>query len=130
LTFHTANKPFYIIDYFRIEQIALTTRFWWPGHTPMVEKVVTQCAECQLATANHRKEPLKHEPLPPKAFHTIAADFKGPTSSGHYALVLIDLYSSSSHRILHNRADHASMADHYIVKFNNFAILKTHSNFF
>ena len=47
---------------------------------------------------NHHLKPLvtllkSCSPTPPKPFHTIVMDFKGPLKDSSYALVMLDLYS-------------------------------------
>ena len=71
----------------------IKTRFWWSGLGADVQEVVRKCPQCQRITPTHRKEPIKHEPLPDRPFQRIAMDFKGPFDGGKYALVILDLYS-------------------------------------
>ena len=71
----------------------LKERYWWPGFREEVEEAVKTCPVCLFTTSEHRKEPMRHTRMPPHAFHTISADFKGPTKDGRYVLVIFDLYS-------------------------------------
>ena len=51
------------------------------------------CLLCKHTVGSNRKEPAGLTPTPPKPFHTIAMDFKGPLKDSSYALVMLDLYS-------------------------------------
>ena len=71
----------------------LKRRYYWPGFKHDIEEAVKTCEPCQIIKQDHRKEPHKHTELPEFPFHTVGCDFKGPTDSGHYVLVIICLYS-------------------------------------
>ena len=56
----------------------------------MVEKIITQCYECQVTTKQYRKEPVKVTNTPKKPWQIRAVDFGGPYLNGQYNHVAID----------------------------------------
>ena len=56
----------------------------------MIDQIIGQCFECQVATKQHTEEPIKPSVIPQKPWEQIAVDFGGPYSDGHYNLVAID----------------------------------------
>ena len=71
----------------------LTTKFWFPSFSTIARAEVDMCLLCKHTVGSNRKEPAGLTPTPPKPFHTIAMDFKGPLKDSSYALVMLDLYS-------------------------------------
>ena len=72
----------------------LREKVWWSGIRGDVEKKILVCHGCQVtAVARSKCEPLQMTPCPPKPFHLLAVDIKGPLSSGDYLLAIIDYYS-------------------------------------
>ena len=68
----------------------LRQKYWFPMMNAMIDTMLDQCLDCQIATKAHKTEPLKMTTIPDEAWHTIAMDFGGPFPDGHYNLVLID----------------------------------------
>ena len=56
----------------------------------MVEDAVSRCYQCQVATPEHKQEPVKPSEILETAWHTLSVDFGGPYPDGHYNLVVID----------------------------------------
>ena len=72
----------------------LREKVWWSGIRGDVEKKILVCHGCQVtAVARNKCEPLQMTPCPPKPFHLLAVDIKGPLSTGEYLLAIIDYYS-------------------------------------
>ena len=59
-------------------------KYWFPTMNSMIEQIIGQCYECQVATKQHRQEPVKVTNIPQKPWDVIALEF-----SGHYNLVAI-----------------------------------------
>ena len=68
----------------------LRSKYWFPTMNTMVESLIEQCFECQVATKQHTEEPIKPTTIPQKPWEEIAIDFGGPYPDGHYNLVAID----------------------------------------
>lgn len=68
----------------------LRDRYWFPGMDSMVEEILKQCFECQVATKQHRCEPIKTTEIPKLPWDVVSSDFVGPYPDGHYNLVVID----------------------------------------
>lgn len=71
----------------------LRSKVWWPKIDTEVEKLVSKCKGCILASIQSAPEPLKTTPLPSKPWQHLAVDYLGPLPSGHNLLVLVDYYS-------------------------------------
>ena len=71
----------------------LIQRYYWPKYRKTIKNVIKKCPACLLMKRDYRREPEGHTPLPPYPMHTLSVDFKGPTDSNHYILVIVDLYS-------------------------------------
>ena len=56
----------------------------------MINEIIGQCLECQVATKQHTEEPIKPSVISQKPWEQIAVDFEGPYPVGHYNLVAID----------------------------------------
>ncbi|CAC5361328.1 unnamed protein product [Mytilus coruscus] len=68
----------------------LHEKYWFPTMNSMVEKIIGQCYECQVATKQHKQQPLKMTVIPEKPWEVVSIDFGGPYPDGHYNLVAID----------------------------------------
>ena len=68
----------------------LREKYWFPRLNSMVEDAVSRCYQCQVATPEHKQEPVKPSEIPETAWHTLSVDFGGPYPDGHYNLVVID----------------------------------------
>ena len=68
----------------------LRAKYWFPRLNSMIENAISRCYQCQLATTEHKQEPIKASEIPEKAWHTLSIDFGGPYPDGHYNLVVID----------------------------------------
>jgi len=68
---------------------------WFTNLDRLVEKAVSHCLYCQVATPKscETMEPLKMTPLPDGPWSEVAVDFSGPFKNGDYLLVVIDEYS-------------------------------------
>ena len=72
----------------------LRERFYWPGVTRDVEEAVKNCSACKYIRKDPRKEPMKMKALPPRPWHTLCCDFKGPIHpSNKYCFVIWDCFS-------------------------------------
>ena len=72
----------------------LKERFYWPGVAKDVEEAVKNCSACKYIRKDHRKEPMKTKALPPRPWHTLCCDFKGPIApSSKYCFVIWDCFS-------------------------------------
>ena len=71
----------------------LRSKVWYPGLDKDVELLVHNCLPCQASILGNTREPLKMTELPSGPWESVATDFHGPLSSGHYLLVVIDEYS-------------------------------------
>ena len=68
----------------------LRAKYWFPRLNSMVEDYISRCYQCQIATVEHRQEPVKPSTIPDTAWDTVSIDFGGPYPDGHYNLVVID----------------------------------------
>jgi len=68
----------------------LREKYWFPSMNQMVDEIVGQCYECQVATKQHTQEPIKMTVIPGDPWEVISVDFGGPYPDGHYNLVAID----------------------------------------
>ena len=68
----------------------LRAKYWFPRLNSMVKDYLSRCYQCQIATVEHRQEPVKQSTIPDTAWDTVSIDFGGPYPDGHYNLVVID----------------------------------------
>ena len=66
---------------------------WFPALGTLVKEEVNKCIACQATSQPNPPEPLQSMPMPSHAWNEIKIDFCGPFPSGHYVLVVIDVYS-------------------------------------
>ena len=66
---------------------------WFPGIGQRVKEEVGKCIACQATSQPNPPEPLCSAPMPSHAWNELKIDFCGPFPSGHYILVVIDVYS-------------------------------------
>ena len=57
---------------------ALRERLWFPRLGPLTKEYVRSCLGCTAASKGNRPAPMVARPLPPRPWHTVATDFKGP----------------------------------------------------
>jgi hypothetical protein len=66
---------------------------WFPGMNGAIDRYVKLCKTCQVNSEKRIFEPLRMSEMPQGPWIELAADFKGPLSSGELLLVVIDEYS-------------------------------------
>ena len=66
---------------------------WFPGLGKLIKEEVGKCIACQASSQPNPPEPLQSPPMPSHAWNEVKIDFCGPFPSGHYVLVVIDVYS-------------------------------------
>ena len=73
----------------------LRERVWFPRLGRLTKEYVRSCLGCTAASKENRPAPMVGRPLPPRPWHTVATDFKGPIGGprGYYYLVVVDVYS-------------------------------------
>ena len=59
----------------------------------MVAENMEGCLPCLATTEKHEREPMQHVPLPSEPWQHLSCDYYGPTHTGDYLLVFVDLYS-------------------------------------
>ena len=64
-------------------------KIWFPFIDKYTQEQIEHCLPCQASS----KEPMASSTLPPRPWHTLKTDFKGPLPSGEYLLVVYDCYS-------------------------------------
>ncbi len=63
---------------------------YWNGINNQIEEMVAECPACQEYACSQRKEPLMPKVVPPRPWHTLAADFFQLDGSGY--LLIADAY--------------------------------------
>ena len=64
---------------------------WWPGISPQIEAMITNCQHCQMHRNNQRSEPLMPRELPGRPWQQVDMDLL--THRGKEYLVVSDVYS-------------------------------------
>ena len=75
----------------------LTSRFWFPGYSTIVQAEVDWCDTCTKTVVSKQQEPIGDTVTPTTAFEILSIDFKGPMSDGYYALVILDVFTKCPH---------------------------------
>ena len=52
----------------------LREKYWLPNMNNMIDTVVDQCFNCQVATKSHKEEPIKTTHIPRKPWETVSGD--------------------------------------------------------
>ena len=71
----------------------LRERLWFPNLAAITQAHVDACFPCQVASPYNTCEPLGETQTPPRPWHTIHMDYKGPISGSYYVHVAIDAFS-------------------------------------
>ena len=66
---------------------------WFPGIGQRGKEEVGKCIACQATSQPNPPEPMQSTPMPSHAWNELKVDLCGPFPSGHYILVVIDVYS-------------------------------------
>ena len=66
---------------------------WFSGMDEAVEKAINHCHECQINSRKATPQPNRPTEMPEFAWQEVGVDFKGPLSTGHYLMVLVDDHS-------------------------------------
>ena len=102
----------------------LRQRYYWPGYKKDIEKAVSSCEACLIITKDHRKEPKASTRLPTFPFEIVSTDFKGPTDSGHYVLVITDLYSRWPEMYITQSTSFRTVKKHFLSYFATYGHVK------
>ena len=68
----------------------LRAKYWFPGMNIMIDQTTGHCFDCQVATVDHRKKPIKPSAIPEGPWEQVSVDFGRPYPDEHYNLLPID----------------------------------------
>ena len=77
----------------RRQQHSFVKEFGFQDSENLKKEEVGKCIACQASSKPNPPEPLQSPPMPSHAWNEIEIDFCGPFLSGHFVLVVIDVYS-------------------------------------
>ena len=56
----------------------LRAKYWFPGMNIMINQTIGHCFDCQVATVDHRKKPIKTSVIAEGPWEQVSVDFGGP----------------------------------------------------
>ena len=60
----------------------LRAKYWFPNMNAMIDLMIGHCYDCQVATKQHRQEPIKPSTILKEPWEKILIHFGGPYSVG------------------------------------------------